>query len=312
MQKYIYNVNYQTNDEPLCSIELRALFNKTLTNKVFFSDVEINPSISPFIKNRLEVLYETESYDDLLHHVENDDSRIKDFLVSYVELEENDPYLSKSKNICKEVGFRFKEYVNFESPNVIYGVSFYSDKWYFGVLVKNNNKWLDHNNRPFTYSHSLKLNMAKTLVNIASRGDRSLKLIDPCCGAGTVLLEACFGRYTIVGSDMNYKMTQSSQKNLAHFGYHTKIVHQKIEDITDAYDSVIVDLPYGLFSSITLEEQISIIRNAKRIAERVVIVSSEDITELLGLEKLEIVDQCKVIKTVNRDFARYIWVCKSM
>jgi len=312
----MYNVNYSEYEETLCAIELRSLFKINSENsgeveeKIFFSDVKVEPSVSPFIKNRLEVIYKTPSFDDLLLHVEEDESVVHDFIVKYVKMISGDPYGAKRNSYCKEVGLRFKKFANYEAPKVIYGITFYENMWYFGILIRNNSKWLEHNNRPHTFSNSLKINMAKVLVNVAGEGDFSRTIIDACCGAGTVLLEGCFAGYTMTGSDINRKMYKSAAGNLEHFGYKAQVRHQAIQDITEHYDSSIVDLPYGLFSKTTVEDQQSIIKNAKRIADRVVIVSSEDITHLLEIEDLKIVDFCKYIKTKNRQFTRYIWVCE--
>jgi len=309
-QTYIYNVNYSEYEETLCAIENRALFNTQLKEKIFFSDVKVNPSVSAFIKNRFKIIYKTSTFEDLLSYIEQDENLETDFIVKYMKMVSGDPYAASRNSLCKKIASQFKQSPNYESPKITYGVTFYQDEWYFGVLVKNNSQWREHNNRPYTYSNSLKINMAKVLINVAGRGDLSTTIIDPCCGAGTVLLEGCFAGYTITGSDISWKTAKNAAANLEHFGYKAQVNHQAIQDISEHYDCSIIDLPYGLYSQTTPEDQSMIIRNAKRISDRVVVISSEDITDLLANEHLEIVDSCKFIKSTNRKFARYIWVCE--
>ncbi|KDR94163.1 Putative RNA methylase family UPF0020 [Peptoclostridium litorale DSM 5388] len=307
---YLYNVNYPEHEETLWAIEARTLFKTSPKEKVFFSDVAVNPSTSPYIKNRLEIRHKTPTFEELLLRVERDENTTKNSVIKYLKLASGDPYAEGRKALYKELCGKFKEPVEGEVHQVTYGTTFHKGLWYFGELLRNNGLWRRHDKRPHTYSNSLKANMAKVLVNIAGQGDASRSIIDPCCGAGTVLLEGCFAGCKIAGSDINEKMARSATRNLEHFGYAAKVSNQAIQDITEHYDASIVDLPYGLRSQITRQEQGDIIKNAKRISDRAVIVSSEDITSLLSEQQLKIVDACKIIKSVNKKFTRFIWVCE--
>jgi len=309
-QLYMYNVNFQTYEDTLWAIESRALFGRDFSEKVFFSDRAVNPSVSPFIKNRVEIHYKAKSFDELVACVEKDESIAKDFIIKYIKLESGDPYAASRKDLCKDLGSKFKEYPNFEAPSIVFAVFTYNDQWYFGVLKKNDGLWRQHNDRPHTFSNSLKINMAKVLINVAGQGDTNKTIVDPCCGAGTVLLEGCYAGHEMTGSDINYKMFKSAEKNLAYFGYRANLKHRPIQEIEEHFDCSIVDLPYGLYSKTSSEAQQSIIEHAKRISDRTVIVSSEDIVHMLNEVGLTIVDSCEIIKSVNRKFTRYIWICE--
>lgn len=56
--------------------------------------------------------------------------------------------------------------------------------------------------------------LALMLVNIASRGDRSLRILDPFCGSGVVLQEAALLGHRVTGSDINPAMVNASSGNL--------------------------------------------------------------------------------------------------
>ena len=153
--------------------------------------------------------------------------------------------------------------------------------------------------------------MAKVLINVASRGDTSKRIIDTCCGVGTVILEGIFAGYNICGWEINPKVAEFARLNLAHFQYNAIIVTGDMKDIKEHYDVVIIDLPYNNFSHFDEQEQLNIIRHAKQIANRMIIVTSTDIREKLYAEQLKIIDYCRVEKTIKRDFARYIWICEN-
>ncbi|GAA0178593.1 methyltransferase [Clostridium sediminicola] len=308
--QYIYNVKYQVYEEDLCALEIRSLFNYNLDGKVFFSSKHIDPSISPFLKNRLEIIYKTSSLSEVIELIKKDKIKAHDFLVKYVELVSGDSYVKKRKEICKDVGFRIQGFPSFSAPKNTFGITFYQGSWYFGILVTNNPKWKEHNAKPYSYSSSLGINIAKVLLNIAGNGDFSKRLIDPCCGVGTVLLEGFFAGYDIRGWEIKSKVAENARGNLQYFNYPPKVTTGDIQDIEESFDVSIIDLPYGNFSHTTVANQVKIIRNAKRISKKLVLVSSKDITNEILEEKLKITDYCKVSKNENGSFVRYIWVCK--
>lgn len=309
LNQYIYNVNYQVYEEDLCALEIRSLFNYNLDGKVFFSSKQVDPSISPFLKNRLEIIYKTSSFSDIIELIIKDKITSHDFIVKYLELFSGDPYVKKRKEICKEIGLRIQGFPSFSSPKTTFGITFYKGSWYFGILVANNPKWKEHNTKPYSYSSSLGINIAKVLLNIAGNGDFSKRLIDPCCGVGTVLLEGFFAGYDIRGWEIKSKVAENARGNLLHFNYPPKVTTGDIQDIEESFDVSIVDLPYGNFSHTTVDNQVKIIRNAKRISKKLVLVSSNDITNQILEEKLKITDYCEVSKNENGSFVRYIWVC---
>lgn len=308
---YLYNVNYQDYEEALYRMELRSMFEQDYENKTFQSKVKLNPSISPFIKSRLDILLEETSFDELLVQLEKEKIDTEGFKVIYMVYSEDDPFLSARKDYCKRVGLVFEGYPNLKSPTVIYGIAHYEGKWIFGEVNVSDNSWRNHNSRPFTYSSSLGIHLAKALVNIGSEGDFTKSIIDPCCGVGTILLEAAFAGYNIVGRELVSKVAKGAQKNLLHFNYDVDVAIGDINDVTDEYDVSIIDLPYGIFSRIDETTQLDIIQNAKRISNRIILVSTDDLTEVIKKMGLTLLDSCNVKKSKGHRFSRYVWVCES-
>ncbi len=308
--QYIYNVNYQNHEKELCSFEMRSLFGSFGEEKVFFSERLVEPSISPYIRNRLEIIYTASSLKGIVELIETNQFAIDDFLVKFYDPSNNIPSRTEQKTYCKEVGNVMDGYPTFKNPKNTLGLTLHQDMWYFGLLTTNDMKWTLHNEKPHSYSSSLGIYLAKVLANAAGNGDFKKKLIDPCCGVGTVLLEANFAGYEIVGCDINYKVAKSAQLNLEHFGYKSHVKTGDIKDIEEHYDAAIVDIPYGILTSTDKANQMMIIKNAKRISDKLVLVACADMTEELIAENFEIIDRCSVRKSRNNDFIRYIWICK--
>ena len=87
-----------------------------------------------------------------------------------------------------------------------------------------------------------------------------VKAIDPCCGIGTVVVEALSMGINIVGRDISPLVAIGARK-YAHFGFEGTI--------TKALElrRCIIDMPYDLFTHATPENQLSILSSARRIAK---------------------------------------------
>lgn len=309
--QYIYNLNYNVQDYNLCAFEVKALFDDAVKDKVFFRDKKVDPSVSPFLKNRIKIIYQKKTFNEILDSIVADDFRANDFMVKYVGMHKRDPNIDLGKSLSKEVGLRIYGYPSFKSPKTMLGITYYQGYWYFGYLKENNYEWRDHKRKPYSFSSSLGTDMAKVLISVASNGDTSKRLIDACCGVGTVLLEGIFAGYDICGWEINSKIAEFARLNLAHYQYHAEIVTGDMKDIKEHYDVVIIDLPYNNFSHFDEEKQWNIIRHGKQIANRMVLVTSTDIREKLYANQIRIIEYCRAEKTIKRDFARYIWICEN-
>ncbi|NLY81390.1 MAG: SAM-dependent methyltransferase [Clostridiales bacterium] len=312
MAQYMYYINYQDYEADLCALEMRALFNKSIESKTFFSDLRIDESISPYLKSRLEVLHTTTTFEDLIQRIRESKYSLEAFKVQYVPVVKLDPVNKARKIITKSVGYAIEGFPSFDKPQIIYGVTYYEGKWYFGVVVYNTMLWKEHISKPYSYSSSLGINTAKAILNVAAKGDVFKKIIDPCCGVGTVLLEGHYSSYDITGCEIKGKVANKARENLKHFGYQGKVILRDIKDIDEVYDAAVVDLPYGNFSQSDEANMVNIIRHSARISKRQVFISSIDLKEKIREEGLVIVDESVVYKSKSRRFARYIWVCEGL
>lgn len=305
---YLYTVNYQSYEKDLCNFEMTAIFGEKKEGKTFCSIKEVDPSISAYIRNRLTVMCKESSLDAVVNWLIDHKLSSSEFMVKYYSLMSDDPEYKNRKKICETIGFRIQGFPNFKAPRITYGITFYEGYWYFGVYIINNQQWREHINKPFSYSSSLGINMAKAAANIASGGDKTKKMIDPCCGVGTVVLEGVFAGYDIVGAEIKSKVAEKARANLEHYGYETIITTCDIGHINEMYDVSIVDLPYGNFSLASGEDQMYIIGHALRISKKLVLIASEDMSERLTLEGMMIEGHCKVSKKAVKSFARYIYI----
>ena len=304
---FIYFINYQDNERELCKMEMRCLFNREINEKYFFSDIDINASKRPFIKSKIKIIYSDEFLDRMVRKIKEDNLSYDDFKVSYVKSEQGDVQYEDRLEATRKIGFVVNGYPDMHKPRNPLAVTKINGLWIFGEYERNDFKWQKHNDKPYSYSNALGLRMARALVNIAMKDNEEGTLIDPCCGVGTVVIEALDLGIKVKGCEISKQIAYNARENVEFLGYlRDTIVCYDMHKIKDKYDSAIIDIPYGLFSPVTLEEQKAIIHTARNICEKMVIVTFEDMEKFIVEAGFSVIDKCVVPKG---NFKRHILVC---
>ncbi|MBW3112197.1 RsmD family RNA methyltransferase [Bacillus sp. MCCB 382] len=287
-------------------MERRILFGEDSESSILESSIEIDPSRSPFIRERLEIICEAGEFDELLNHIHQLEA-VDGFKVVFVQNPDAEKVgFKKLRKIEKEVGLHLKGEAELVEPHIWYGIIQAHDRWVFGKYVRNEAVWLHHVKKPHSYSTALSTRVARAVVNIAAPETSGVKMIDPCCGIGTVLVEALSMGIDIVGSDRNPLILDGVRENIAHFGFEGDVSLRDINDVTGSYDVAVIDLPYNLCSVISDDEQLEMLRSARRFADKVVIVTLEDVDANVAKAGFDIIDRCEVSKG---RFVRQILVC---
>lgn len=307
IKKYLYVINYPTYEKDLCMLEMKALFNMEPEDKVVISDREFNPSNSPFIKKRLDVIYEEDTFEEILKKLETDEIHLEGFKAEYLRLETGNVTYEERLKSVREIGLRIVGFPSMTAPKIRLGITKYKGKWVFGICVNNDYKWHEHDNKPCTYSNSLGIRTAKAVVNIANSGKPEIKVVDACCGVATTLIEGLSAGYDICGYELSPKNTANAKENLRYFNLETRVVNKDMNKIEEEYDSCIMDLPYGIFSHTSKELQQEMINTARRISKRIIVITFEEIDDLILNADFKIADRCSVNKG---KFTRHILVCE--
>ena len=310
INKYIYSFSYENPQSELCKLESRYFFNKEEKNKQLFSNIKVAPSNSPFIKSRFDIISFSEDYDTLIKDIKKESICIDGFKVEYLVLNGDITEYKERLKKLKDIGWSIEGIPNYYNPIKTYALCYYEGIWCFGILIKDRFAWHQHKQKPHSYSNSISISIAKALVNIAAKANKENKLLDACCGVGTIMLEACFSGNNIEGCDINEKICKNAKENLSHFNYIANVYNSDIKNISKKYEAAIIDLPYNLFSNATDNDILHIIESTAEITDRIVIVSTSDITNLISNIGFRILDYCTVSKSGKRNFTRKIWVCE--
>jgi tRNA G10 N-methylase Trm11 len=309
-QAFIYTFTYRKDERSLCHLEMSSFFGIKSESNILKSTTEIDPSRSPFIKERIEVMYEGEDLQEILNSVEQIHLHETTFKVLFVKINDLEEYqkieYQERLMIEREIGMHINGEADLHQPDLVFGIVTMGGRWYFGKYKKNKAVWLHHVKKPNSYSTALSTRVARAVSNIAVPNPVGIQAIDPCCGIGTVLVEALSMGIDIVGRDINPLVTSGSRENIAHFGLIGDVTSGPISDVTQNYDVAIIDLPYNLYTHATPEEQFSILKHARRFANKVVVITIETIDQMIEEAGFEIQDRCVAKKGL---FSREILVC---
>lgn len=312
-QDYVYTFACHENERELCSLELHALFgcrlemNSDLRSFVR-SSICIPPGRSPFIHGRLDVISEADSVNDLLPAAAKVEL-LPEETFKVVCLKEGDhmPDYEHSRQLEREVGMCIKGKAQMKRPKVTFGLIQTGRKWILGQWTEADRSWHSHQQKPQNYSTGFGVALARSLVNIAVPNILNQRLLDPCCGMGTVVIEALSMGIEARGNDLNPLAIQGARINLSHFGYDPAcLTLGDMNELDGSYDAAILDMPYNLCSVLPDEDQHVMLTSLRRLAKRAVVVSTEWVEEHLLAAGWEVNQYCAVRKGT---FIRHVWLC---
>jgi tRNA G10 N-methylase Trm11 len=304
---YFYTINFPKFEENLGKTELRYLFNQDINEKYIFADFYIPTSRSAFLKECLSIIYTADTLAEIVEKIKLNNLSYDNFKVRYIKHESDVLSHEERLNADRAVGFAINGAADIHDPEVVLGITNVGNTWLFGEHEKNNLDWKAREQKPYSYSNALGVRTARAIVNIAAAGHTDCTIVDPCCGIGTVVIEALSLGLKVEGYEINPLIGENAKKNVEFFGYEDVITIGDMHEITKHYDIAIVDLPYGLFNPTTLKEQTDIMKTARRIADMAIIVTLEDMEEHIGAAGFTVTDRSHVSKG---KFKRYITIAR--
>jgi len=285
---------------------MKHLFKKEVDSNYLITDIRINPSRSPFIRHMITILFLANTLDELVENIITNQVAFSNFKFVHFKINEATIGYHEWIQAVTKIGNAIRGESEFEKPEILLGALRIEETWIFGLYQRNDNEWMKHGTKPHNNSHSLGLNTARALINIAIGASQSCSVVDPCCGVGTVVLEALSMDVKISGFEINRRVYFKAVENITSFGYENVIKNQNMHLIEDHYDVAIVDLPYGLFTPFSVEEQKLLIESARRISDKLILVSFADMSDVLSLVGFSIIDYCQIAKG---NCKRHVTVC---
>lgn len=310
MEKYLYVFNYPPEDKDLCALEFRALFKDQYKSKYYLTDKDYSVDKSVFVKAKIDIWAINEDFLELINQVKELHKDYQGFKVIYLKNEVTHVDYQESLQRCKNISWAISGTVNMSKPLHTIAITKLGKQWLCGYYHHGVPSWKKHDDKPNTFSNSLDIRLARTLVNIAAGDNDQVRIVDPCCGMGTVVLEGIALGLDIEGFDISREISWQARKNLKYFGYDEYLINKvSIHNLKKHYDVAIMDIPYNLYTPITYEEQCKMIQSSRKICDKMVMVTFEDMSKEINQAGFLIIDSCLRKKTEYVKFGRYIYVC---
>ncbi|CAG7635682.1 hypothetical protein PAESOLCIP111_03692 [Paenibacillus solanacearum] len=304
---YLYTYACHEDERPLCRLELRTLFGAEPEEAHVLSNILIDASRSPFVKQRLAVTHEAATLPELAERVKGVTAAEGTFKVVFIETGAQTPLdYDGQRRAERAIGAHIRGTAEMRRPQQLFGVAQAGGRWLFGACAVNEAVWLWHKAKPQQYSTALSTRVARAVANIAVPRPEGVRAVDPCCGIGTVVIEARSMGIDMEGFDLNPLAVRGARANLAHFGMPDVVAVRDIHALTGHYDAAVLDLPYNLCSVISQEQLLAMLRSVRALAGRVVLIATDLIDELALQTGFTIRDRCVVRKGT---FARHVLVC---
>ncbi len=262
-------------------------------------------SRSAYTKLCMKIILQTNELPNLYEILNKANIESDQFRVSVIKIPRS--IKADPQDIMYQVGLRIGGKPNLTNPKAEFLVVITEENIWLGeVLSKSDGLWEAHTQKIQQYSSALPTRFARALVNLVAKpGDR---IIDPCCGSGTILIESASMGIKALGCDINPLMVWASMRNIRDFGLDVPLAITDARIIKGSFDAVITDLPYGRSCPSSEDLYYEILANLCSIAPRSAIVTGIDISNLL----LQLGFQVKYVMAVPKgSLVRYIHVSGS-
>ena len=294
----------QDDGNELIAAESLALYNALPDSDGFtVCDHVANVPRSAYSKLGGEILCRAATSDQLVHEIDHLTLAAENFRVEVIKAQGG--VSINSQKLIVDIADVIDGVPKLRHPSETYVVISRKSEWVFGRLsALPDHSWAKHAAKPYRTSSSLPARFARSIVNLVTRP--GLHLINPCCGTGSIALEACHIGAHVSGADCNWKMVQMSRKNTAHFGYSADYAHSDIQNWAIKGDVLVTDLPYDRNCKTTESNVRGIIEASVGIAPRAVFVAEVDLRPWILDAGYQSAQRYRVPKSDN--FTRHVFV----
>lgn len=169
------------------------------------------------------------------------------------------------------------------------------ERWLLGEVISRTRRgWQGHEQRPYQYSAALPPRIARMMINLVAAPGETI--VDPCCGVGTVLVEAAEMGVRALGCDINPRLVEHAAVNLCHHSMEAELIAGDGRDLRGRFEGAVLDLPYGRVAERVEEDCRGLVARAVELARLVAVVTVHDLTALfaeLGVELLGVAEIAK-------------------
>jgi tRNA G10 N-methylase Trm11 len=304
--RYWYPLSYAEAEADIALAEAEILLGDAqFLGPIAVSSVLREPRHTAHLSARLLPLARAASADALLEEVGALDLSAERFMVHVRHL-----HTAKSaeyRSLASQLGSVIGGSADLTDPETLFWALETADGWWFGqVEASASQPWRRFAPHEHTFSSALPPRLASACVSMACPEGGAF--LDPCCGCGTLVLQAAGIGLTAVGADLSMRMVWLTRKNLRQMNLRALVCRADARSIAGAFDGVATNLPYGKYLARPPGLYEDIARNLAAQVRRAVLVCAEDCTSLWQQAGFRVP---RVARLSAQALVRYIHVCTS-
>ncbi|MFD1772680.1 TRM11 family SAM-dependent methyltransferase [Paenibacillus rhizophilus] len=305
---YLYMYRSHENESGLCSLELDVLLQgDVLSPGLIIAREKIDPGRSPFISGRIDILCASDSMETIAAFAGGIEFEAGETFKLFCPKEGGGTY-EERRELERTVGRHMTGAADMRSPDRVFGLVMHEGFIMLGEYHESDRSWQRRKLKPHNYSTGLGVALSRSAANIAAPRPEGLRILDPCCGMGNVLIEGLSMGMDMTGCDLNPLAVRGARGNLRHFGYPEHIVTLgDMRDLSGRYDAAVLDMPYNLCSVLSLADTREMLEALRRLTGRAVIISTQPVEESIAAAGFELKGGCTVSKGT---FKRSLWLCR--
>jgi tRNA (guanine10-N2)-dimethyltransferase len=291
---FLYMITCDDAELELAHAELRVLTGANTQDRMALSAVGCDISRAAYISQCGEILARAPTVQDLVKAVANLRLHVEGFRVEVKRLGPVSD-LTSSMVVSRSLADVIGGSPNLKHPRAHFQALCGPDGWQFLRLISVSRRgYQRQSKRPHNFSYALPARAARALVNLAAApGDT---LVDPCCGVGTCLLEACEMGIRATGCDVSAATVYSARGNLRHFSYECAVQQADARALQGTYDAAIVDFPYGHASHVERGLYAEVLAHVAPHVRRLAVVLGDPAEDLFAQLGLAVLDSARVRK----------------
>jgi len=275
---YFYIITAPDNELELAHAEFAVMAGGQAEGRVGWSEIGVDITNAAYVSLCVRGLARAPDFDGLCVVIAGKSIEADGFAIRVIR--QASSYDKPSPELCKELADVIVGSPNLDAPRIEFCLLIREEELWFGQVVSRSKRGWQRRLEPLQqYSWALPSRFARALVNlVAAPGDR---LLDVCCGVGTVVAEALDMGVEAYGCEINKKIAGMAAHNLMLLGYNGRIAVADARQMRGSFDAVVADLPYGHTSTIAAGLYAEILTAAGKMAPRAVVVTAGDVEELL-------------------------------
>lgn len=244
--------------------------------RVFLTPERIRVSRSSFLSRRAELLARSEDVEELIERVGELRLCAPGFCIEAVKFPHRGGIARHE--LCARIGETMEGAPDLRHPRHRFLLVIDEGACYFGRLAEANaTDWTPRIHKPFMFTASLDPKLARAAVNIvASEGQA---IVDPCCGSGTIPIEAESIGIRAAGFDLDSGMPRRARRNARSMGVRPLLGVADACVLAGRFDAVVTNLPYGMTVRVPTGFYERVLANLALVAPRIAFFASHDLTE---------------------------------